>query len=76
MVSSSETATIVSGVAGAGLAVGVVGGVVPVCGSATVVPRGAEVLVVVELVLLWLGVGGTISMKVVVAVAVGAGAPI
>ena len=76
MVSSSEAATIVSGVAGAGLAAGVVGGVVPVCGSATVVPGGAEVLVVVELVLLWLGVGGTISMKVVVAVADGAGAPI
>ena len=50
-----------SGVAGAGFAAGVAGGVVPVCGRATVVvviwlltlaPRGDEVLVVVELSLL------------------------
>ena len=67
IVSSSEVATIVSGVDGAGFAASVAGGVVPVCGRATVVmaiwlltlaPRGDEVLVVVELSLLWFGVGG------------------
>ena len=84
IVSSSEVATIVSGVAGAGATAGVDGGVVPVCGKATVVtvvwlhawpPRGDEVLVVVELSLPWFGVGGTISMKVLVAAAALMGAP-
>ena len=54
------------------------------CGRATVVvviwlltlaPRGDEVLVVVELSLPWFGVGGTISMKVLVAAAAVVGAP-
>ena len=58
--SSSETAMSVAGVAGTVFAAGVVGGVVPVWGSARVVgvgwfvsfPLGDEVLVVVELSLL------------------------
>ena len=64
----------VSGVAGAGSATGVVGGVVPVRGMPSAVVGGAVLFaaradeVLVDEVLLvdveWFGVGGTISMNV------------
>ena len=74
MLSSSDSTAMVSGVAGAGFSAGVVGGVVPVCGRASVVVWGAELGAVrgdgfvVDVVLSddieWFGVGGMMGMNV------------